>query len=161
MIDHDTASFAWVCLVQALFVAIAAATVVGLMLAERSTGYEPRHRAAPGVLSTWQSHGREFLANLTATDPPDLAQRRDAVEATARSIEERVELWNRDLLSGPLFEYDPAPGRYEPSAGDLAYLELSPGALERSASEPARVHPARVDTSELTIVEVAELAGVT
>lgn len=160
MIDSEAVSFIWVCIVQALFVLFAAGTVVGLMLREARGGYEPRHRADRFALSTWQSHGRVFRGHLTMLDPDDLDSARAAVEATAVAIEERVELWNRELLTGPLFQYDPAPDRYEPSAGDPAYLELGDASLARAAQRPARPHPARVDTSELPLVEVDAMAGV-
>lgn len=163
MVDPENASFLWVCITQAICVVLAAGTVVGLMLNERN-GYEPRHRLDRGSLSTWQSHGRAFRGYLTVLDPDDLDQRRAAVDAAASAIEARVEVWNRELLSGPLFDLPPAgpdaPERYEPSAGDPAYLELSPGALDRSAREPLRPHAARVATSELPLVELDELVGV-
>lgn len=159
----ENASLIWVCTVQALFIVLAAGTVLGVMFRERSNGYEPRHRADRYALSTWQSHGRAFRGYLTVDAPVDLDERRAAVDATASAIEERVEVWNRDLLSGPLFdlpeETDPALDRYEPSAGDRAYLKLTDGSLKRAAQQPMRPHPARVDTSELAIIELGETTG--
>lgn len=163
MIDSESVSFIWVCIVQAVFVLFAAGTVVGLMLREARGGYEPRHRADRFALSTWQSHGRAFRGHLTILDPDDLDARRAAVDATASAIEERVEIWNRELLKGPLFdlpeETDPALGRYEPAAGDMAYLELGDASLARAARRPMRPHPARVDTSELPVIELGETTG--
>lgn len=155
--SFELSTFTWVCLFQALIILTAAGTVVGVMLYERADGYEGRHRPDRGALSTWQSGGVAFQGYAALGDA-DLDERRAAVEATALAIETRVEVWNRELLSGPLFDLPEAgpdvPERYEPSAGDLAYLELTDGSLARSAERPLRPHPARVDTSELPIVEV-------
>jgi hypothetical protein len=163
MDTFETATLIWVCLTQALTVLLAAGFIVGVMLHERSEGYVGAHRPDRGMVSTWQSRGRVFQGYETRIDVDDQAERLAAVEATALAIETRAEVWNRELLSGPLFDLPPAgpdvPERYEPSAGDLAYLELTDGSLARSAVEPMRPHPARVDTSELTIIDLDVESG--
>jgi hypothetical protein len=148
--------------------------VIGVMLNERAEGYEGQHRADRRGLSTWQSYGRVLMWDLTSDDPADLDERRALVDATAAAIIERAELWNRELLTGPLFDLppaDPAIERYEPSAGDVAYLQLTDGSLDRVIGEPIRPHPARVETGELAIIDLdddvsdyvdgRDLAGVT
>ena len=162
MDTFETATLIWVCLAQALTVLLAAGFIVGVMLHERSEGYVGAHRPDRGMVSTWQSRGRVFQG-YEALGDADLDERRTAVEATALAIETRAEVWNRELLSGPLFDLPPAgpdvPERYEPSAGDLAYLELTDGSLARNAVTPMRPHPARVDTSELTIIDLDVESG--
>lgn len=133
MSRFEIATMIWVCVAQMLAVLGAAGLVLGVMFHERSEGYEGRHRRDVRGLSTWQSYGTVFGGLYTPPDPPDLDERRAAVEATAAAIEERAELWNRELLTGPLYDVPTELERYEGSAGDLAYLELSPGALDRSA----------------------------
>lgn len=154
MSKAESAVLVWLCLAQAVAVYHAAGFVLGLILRERADPYEARHRADRGGVSTWQSHGRAWTARVAVPDPDDLQDRRAAVEAAAVAILERAEVWNRELLAGPLF--DPALERYEGSAGDLAYLQLTDGSLDRTALIPARPHPARIDTSELTIIDLDE-----
>jgi hypothetical protein len=158
MTAWESASLIWVCVVQAYFVLCAAGLVLALLIKERVDGYEPRHRADQRRHSTWQSHGRVLIANLTVGDPADLELARAKVDEVAQKIEGRVEVWNRELLSGPLFDLPPAgpdaPERYEPAAGDLAYLELTDGSLRRTEGAPIRPHPARVETGEFAVLDL-------
>lgn len=160
MSSFERATLIWVCAAQVLAVLGALGLLCGVILRERSDPYEGRHRRDLDTLSTWQSFGRAWGGHLVAPVPQDLDERRALVEATAAGIIERAEIWNRELLTGPLYDPPPELERYEPSKGDEAYLALSPGALARTAEQPLRPHPARVETGELPIVEL-DLAGVT